>query len=287
MKYSFSVQVGPRTFRVGSDWRAPTLELEQLYADYPQPDGIVPDYTIRLEAEHWWRRYIRPSVAINGDYMLPDAVPLSLDHGLLAAEMAMNLQIALGERHFMLLHASSVERDGKVLIMTGESGSGKSTLSALLGERGWRFMGDEFALIDPLTGLAHPFPRPVSLKNAAIGVMEAEIGSGRFGPMMKATPKGDIRHLMPPRSAIEQMSVPGKPALILFPKYGPPRAVREMGASEVFVRLTQASTNYVALGEAGFAALTALVTQTPTRAIDFSNTETGVAIVEDLWASLG
>ena len=57
--------------------------------------------------------------------------------------------------------------------MTGVSGAGKSTLSALLGERGWRFLGDEFVLIDPDTGNIAPFPRPISLKNEAIAAIEA------------------------------------------------------------------------------------------------------------------
>lgn len=286
MRHSFTAQIGPRVFRVGSDWQQPVSRLRALYAAYPQPVDAVPDFTVRLEAERWWRRFIRPSVAIHGDYMLPDAVPLPLDMGLLAAEMAMNLQIALGERHFMLLHASSVERRGKVLIMTGESGSGKSTLSALLGERGWRFMGDEFALIDPATGLAHPFPRPVSLKNAAIDVMRDLAGEDRLGPLMKATPKGDIRHFKPPSDAIKAMLEPGKPALILFPRFGHARSVRDMPPSEVFMRLTQASTNYVALGEAGFHALTTLVTTLPARAVDYPDTATAIAMVDELWSTL-
>ena len=36
-------------------------------------------------------------------------------------------------------------------------------------------------------------------------------------------------------------------------------STRLMGEGEAFVRLTEASTNYIALGEAGFAALTRLV----------------------------
>lgn len=282
MRHCISVTVGPRVFRIGSDWRGPVAALEQLYAAYPRGDDI-PDFTVRLEAERFWRRFIRPSVAIRGDYTLPDAVPVSLDHGLLAAEMAMNLQMALGERHYLLLHASSVERDGKVLIMTGESGSGKSTLSALLGERGWRFMGDEFALIDPESGLAWPFPRPVSLKNEAMAVMAREVAPERFGPVMLGTPKGDIRHLIPREEALAAMTQPGQPALILFPRFGGPQAVRPVGQGEVFVRLTQASTNYVALAERGFDALTRLVTHSPARAIDYPDTQTAVALVEELW----
>ena len=92
----------------------------------------------------------------------PGALPLPLSMGLLAAEMGMNLQVALGWRRHLLLHASAVARDGRALIMSGESGSGKSTLAALLGEDDWRLMGDEFTLIDPAGGDAFAFPRAVS-----------------------------------------------------------------------------------------------------------------------------
>ena len=64
------------------------------------------------------------------------------------------------------IHASSVAIDGRAVLMTGVSGAGKSTLATLLAARGWRFMGDEFALLDPATGLLHAFPRLISLKNA-------------------------------------------------------------------------------------------------------------------------
>jgi len=286
MKRAFSVKVGPMAFRVGSAWADPVAALERLYAGYPKPEDGIPDFTVRLEPEKPWRRWLRPSVAIRGDYMLPGAVPVSLAHGLLAAEMAMNLQVAMGERRFLLLHASSVERDGKVLLMTGESGSGKSTLSALLGEKGWRFMGDEFALIEPETGLAFPFPRPVSLKNEAVAEMQRHVAAERFGPELLGTPKGDLRHLAPPQSAIAGMDVPGRPALLLFPKFGLPRDVRPVQESEVFVRLTQASTNYTALGERGFEALTALVKAVPARAIDYPDTATALDLVESLWSDL-
>ncbi len=286
MRHSITIDVGPRTFRIGSDWRAPINDLASLYASYPQPHGAIPDFTVRLEATKPWRRFIRASVAIAGDYTLPDAVPVALAHGLLAAEMAMNLQMALGERRFLLLHASSVEKDGKTLIITGESGSGKSTLSALLGSNGWRFMGDEFALIDPVTGWAHPFPRPISLKNQSIALMQELLPGATFGAAMNSTPKGDICHLVPSRDAIAAMHTPAPPALILFPRYGHERAVRDMGISEIFVRLTQASTNYVVLAEAGYTALTRLVTSTPCRAIDYPDTDTAIATVEQLWSEL-
>ncbi len=285
MRHAHALQVGPVAFRVGSEWRQPIDALRELYRGYPVPEGIC-DYSVRLEAERPWRRWVRPSVAIRGDYTLPDAAPLALAHGLLAAEMGMNLQMALGQKQYLLLHASSVERDGKALLMTGLSGSGKSTLSAVLGEHGWRFMGDEFALLDLSDGTLHPFPRAVSLKNEAVYVMEELVGPERFGPVLRETPKGTIRHLRPNEEAIRRMAEPARPVLILFPRFGRDLTpeVRPVGQAEVFVRLTQASTNYVALGEPAFDALTRLVTEVPARAIDYRDTASALKLIESLWS---
>jgi HprK-related kinase A len=286
VKHVFSVRIGPVGFRVGSDWRAPIDQLAGLYQDYPGPADGIADFNVRLFAARPWRRIVRPSVMIGGDYVLPEAAPLPLSLGLLAAEMGMNLQMALGQRRYLLIHASTVERDGKALLMTGESGAGKSTLAALLGARGWRLMGDEFALLDPATGLVHAFPRLVSLKNQAVDVVRAALPTARWGPLLADTPKGDIRHLVPSADAIAVMAIPAQPALILFPRYGFDAAERPVAASETFVRLTQASTNYVALGERGFDALTRLVQSVPARAIDYPDADQAIAQVEALWAAL-
>lgn len=285
MRYTFAVQVGSVSFRIGSAWKAPIKALGQLYRDYPRPEGVS-DYTVRLEPMQPWRRWVRPSVVIAGDFMLPEAAPLPLSLGLLAAEMGMNLQLALGERRFLLLHAATVERDGRALIMTGESGAGKSTLATLLGTDGWRFMGDEFALIEPATGLAWPFPRPSSLKNESIDTVRAAIDPARFGPLLKDTPKGDIRHVAPSGEALAAMTEPARPALILFPQFGLSEAARPVPQSEAFVRLTQASTNYVALGERGFTALTSLVRDVPAVALDYPDMATARRMIDDLWSAL-
>lgn len=283
MRHRLYLEIGPARFRIASAWRGPVEALARLYAAYPQQPGVV-DFTVRLEPAGLMRRWWRPSIFITGDHHLPDAAPMALRHGLLAAEMGMNLQMALGWRRHLLLHASSAERDGRVLLMSGESGSGKSTLAAMLGERGWRFMGDEFALLDMATGEAQPFPRLVSLKNSAIAATRRTVaGEARFGPLLEGTPKGDIRHLVPPGDAIAGMKRGGRPALLLFPRFGAAEAARPIGAAEAFVRLTQASTNYVACGEPGFAALNRLVTQTPALAIDYPDGETGLDMVERYW----
>ena len=286
MRHVFSVRIGPIGFRIGSDWRRPIAQLADLYRDFPKPTDGIPDFTVRLSATRPWRRFVRPSVAIGGDYTLPEAAPLPLRHGLLAAEMAMNLQLALGGRRYLLLHASAVERDGRAMLMTGASGAGKSTLATLLAARGWRFMGDEFVLLSPETGLVHAFPRLISLKNEGVAAARTAWPKGRFGPLLAATPKGDIRHLVPDARAIAAMDEPAKPSLLLFPRYGLSSEQRVVPPSETFVRLTHASTNYVTLGEQGFGSLTRLVRTVPAVAIDYPDGAGGVALAETLWDAL-
>jgi len=288
MRHETGLAIGPATFRIGSAWREPIDRLRALYADYPAVDlgGQVPDFTVRLQPTRPWRRFLRPSVFIGGDHWLAEAAPMALAHGLLAAEMGMNLQMALGWRRHLLLHAASVERDGRAIILTGESGSGKSTLAAQLGERGWRLMGDEFALLDLETGAAHPFPRLVSLKNEAIAVATRDLPAARLGPLLEETAKGTIRHLVPAPDAIARMREPAMPALLLFPRFGFSLARRAVEPGEAFVRLTQASTNYVALGEAGFGALTRFVTQVPALALDYPDGEAAMAALDALWDGL-
>ena len=115
MRHSLTLQIGPATFRIGSAWRQPVEELTRLYAGYPDRHDAIADFTVRLQPAGPLRRWVRPSIFITGDHGLADAAPMSLAHGLLAAEMGMNLQMALGWRRHLLLHASSVEKDGRAL----------------------------------------------------------------------------------------------------------------------------------------------------------------------------
>ena len=95
MRHVINLKIGPARFRIGSAWRAPIEQLATLYAGYPRGEDVA-DFTVRLDPAGPGRRWFRPSVRIAGDHMLPDAAPMALRHGLLAAEMGMNLQMALG-----------------------------------------------------------------------------------------------------------------------------------------------------------------------------------------------
>ena len=284
----FRVRIGPVIFDLRSPFRRAIADSRALYRDYPTDlaDEIY-DFAVHAAPAGRLRRWIRPSMTFEGDFQLDEIVPVEGRLGLLGLEMAMNMQMALGYRRHVVMHAASAAKGDDAVLIVGDSGAGKSTLSALLSyQAGWRHMGDEFALIH-MGGppLLSPYPRPVGLKNESIPIMERIAPSDRFGPLLTNTVKGTVRHLLPPRSAIEAMSEPARPRLIVSPRFtlGAAPGLRRMAQSEAFLRLSVASTNQLGLGEAGFAALVALIRAAPAYDLVYGSSEDGLALLDSLW----
>lgn len=68
---------------------------------------------------------------------------------------------------FVTLHAAAVARDGELVLLAGESGAGKTTLTLALLEDGWTYLSDDLAPVSAETGLVHPFPKPLGVKEAS------------------------------------------------------------------------------------------------------------------------
>lgn len=284
------VRVGPFGFHMRSPVASVMAAVEALYRDYPAvPESEVVDYMVAVKPPSLLRRFVRPKLVLECDIEVPMMAPQPAAHGLLALEMGMNLQIAAGMLRHVLLHAGAVERDGGALVMSGDSGAGKSTLAALLGHGGWRFLGDEFALLDMASGAMVPFPRPISLKNESIALLEAIAPAERFGPRMEATLKGAVRHLSPPPEAIAAMDERAAPRLLVVPAFAADAdpAARRMEQIEVFATLTRSSTNYGRLGEAAFDAVWRFAQDVPGYEIGYASTGEAMALIDDLWARHG
>jgi hypothetical protein len=74
-----------------------------------------------------------------------------------------------GSRDFVFLHAGSVTRDGRALVLPAAMDAGKSSLVVALLERGFGYLSDELGSIDPVTGRAYPFQKRISLDDDALG----------------------------------------------------------------------------------------------------------------------
>ncbi len=287
---SQTVRVGPFAFELRSPLPEVIAAARRLYRDYPADaaDGIA-DYCVAVLPPSAMRRWIRPNLVLACDVEVPFMAPVPRAHGLLALEMGMNLQLAAGMHRFVLIHAGAVARDGGALVMTGESGAGKSTLAAMLGHRGWRFLGDEFALLDPADGRFQPFPRPISLKNASIDLLRDVAPADRFGPRFDGTIKGSVQHLAPPVDAIAAMDAAVPARLIVMPSFvaGSEPTIRRISRAESFFHLSQASTNYRLIGERAFAAVWQLVETAPAYEIGYGSTADAEALIDELWRTHG
>jgi hypothetical protein len=136
--------------------------------------------------------------------------------------------IANHAHQFAIVHAATVEKNGRGYIFPGAPGSGKSTLCAALVCRGWRLLSDEMAMISLKDGLLWPIPRPVSLKNASIDIIR-KFGKDVFlGDVVADTAKGNIAHMRPPTEYLE------------------------ISKAQTLMRLAENCFNYPVLGAAGF-----------------------------------
>lgn len=81
--------------------------------------------------------------------------------------MAWHVNRFVGEvvRTYFLLHAGAVVLNGAGVLLPAPSGYGKTSLTLALLLRGHRYFSDEFAVINPATGLLHAFPKPLTIKD--------------------------------------------------------------------------------------------------------------------------
>ncbi len=169
-------------------------------------------------------------------------------------EWGLNWCIANHACQFLIIHGAVLERGGQAAILPGPPGSGKSTVCAAMTQRGWRLISDELSLISPDDGHVVPMPRPISLKNDSISIIQALNPQSVFGPARPTTRKGKIAHLKPPRESVERSDTSVPPRWVIFPRYNPASEVSmaSLARSRAFLRLAESSFNYSYLGVTGF-----------------------------------
>ncbi|MCC7292383.1 MAG: hypothetical protein IT449_10025 [Phycisphaerales bacterium] len=134
-------------------------------------------------------------------------------------EWAINAAVAASLPRFYQVHAGVVARGGAGLVLPANPQSGKSTLVARLVTRGWDYLSDEFALIDPRTLHLSPYPKAVCIKHGSFSVLEG------FGVRLDRYPeydkgaKGRVRliHAQDLRPHETPSSVPVR--MVVFPRY--------------------------------------------------------------------
>ena len=266
------VGVGPFLVHVQSELPRVRQYLETLYADFPIRDAESGHFDIRVLASRGIRRWIRPqaNLIVNGERPF---LPLPGDLAGALFEWTINYCVGREAHRFVAMHAAVVERNGRALIVSGESGAGKSTLCAALVLDGWRLLSDEFALIDPDTGMLSPLPRPVSLKNASIDIIKRRGRGEVFGPEGVDIEHARFVHMKPPSESVRRALDAARPSAAIFPRWraGAATSMERVRKAHTLLRLADQSFNYNYLGVRGFNAIADLARRVEGYELEYSD----------------
>lgn len=279
------IPCGPFNVSIHSGLEPLAWVLHKIYADFPIADeSAYVDFEVKLEAPNYLRKFVRKQVSFSCDGRIPFK-PLPIGQAFPMLEWGLNWVISSHAHSYLVIHAAVVEKNGRALILAADPGSGKSTLCAALVHRGWRLLSDELALVDLVSGQVLPIARPISLKNASIGVVGALGADVELSPVCHDTAKGSIAHMKPPAASVGSIALSAKPALVVFPKYakGTHLFSEKVGSAQAFLEIARHTFNFSVLAGDGFDAIGRLIDQVHASRISYSSFDQVVPEIERLW----
>lgn len=277
---------GACVYHIRVDMPRLAAEIAAMYGAYPysEPDGIA-DASVHITSlRAWpvpWRSRVK--VLVDGHRQLeslPEYDPYAV------FEAGLNWSIALSDIAPLLMHAAVVERDGAALLLPAPSGSGKSTLCAALCCSGWRLFSDEMAVFGRRDSWLLPNPRPVSLKNDAIAVIQARSSQACFSKTCTGGPKGRVAYMRAPRDAVSRCAEAAPARLVVQPVYRKAArlAVRTVQKVEAFRMLTDNAVNYASMLDTGFDTMTRIVDNAGFYEMTYSDLDEAMAEIARLHA---
>jgi len=278
------LRMGPYVARIRSPMIEVAAAVAALYRHHTVADASsFVDFDVAVRRPRSLRALWRPQVVFEFEGEEPFN-PLPGDQGFPLLEWGLNWCVyGLCHQH-LTLHSAVLERNGRALLLPAPSGSGKSTLCAALVFSGWRLLSDELALITPDACELLPLPRPVSLKNASIEVIQRFAPQVKFGSRVEETAKGVVAHFPPPASAVQQSGQRAAPGWVVFPKYTPGATARlvPMERSRTFMQLIENAFNYDIFGRDGFDLLCSVVDRSLCYSFEYSDLAEAVALFDRL-----
>jgi HprK-related kinase A len=281
------MRTGPFTLKLQSNVRSVAEGLTELYGQFEvrSTHEAFADFHVAVNPPGGVRRWLRPQVSFSFDGVRPFK-PLPRDQAFPMLEWGLNWCVSTQAHHYLVIHAAVVEKNGYAAILPAPPGSGKSTLTAGLVLSGWRLLSDELTLINRRTGLIHPLPRPVSLKNASIDVIRQFDPDVFINRASHDTIKGTVAHMRPPRDSVLRQHETARPGWVIFPKWqrGAAATLTPRSQAQTFMFLAQNAFNYSHLGADGFRVGTALIDQARCYDFVYSDLNDAVATFDRLAA---
>ena len=255
-----------------------------LYSNHPLEDSDgFSDFHVNIRAPVGVRRWLRRQVLFEFDGAQPFR-PLPLPQAFPMMEWGLNWCVSNHCNNFLIFHAAVVAHENRALILAAPPGYGKSTLCAALVNRGWRLLSDELTLIEPASGNVMPLARPVSLKNASIGVIRGFAPDAPLSLIVDDTLKGSVAHMRPPVGSVRRANEPAKPHWIVFPRFqsGAPTTLSPYAKARAFMQLADNAFNYNVHGKRGFETVADLVSRSSCYEFSYGNLNEAVSMFDAL-----
>jgi len=281
------LDVGAARLAVASPLESFHRHLDLVYPHQPHgalDDSSFVDVRVALLPGPAWR-FRRRQVALWSEGRRPFE-PYPVSSALPLFEWGGNWLLAQRLNAYLLLHAGVVARGDRALILPAVPGSGKSTLTCALHLAGWRFLSDEFGVVEPATGTVFPMLKPAALKNRSIEIIGRRAGAV-LGPVFPGTRKGDVAHFVPDRNSFLNRRAGAKPRLVIFPRFQAAAALQcaLLPPAQAAMRIGLNSFNYHVLGPAGFEAAVLLAQQARAYELVYGDLDEAVTHIETLFES--
>jgi hypothetical protein len=183
----------------------------------------------------------------------------------------------------MLFHASAVEVPGAggAVVFPAASGSGKTTIAASLVVRGWGYLTDEVAGIDPATSACRAYPKPLSLGVGSQGVV----------PTLRPDVPESLERYVSAEWLVPVTGVPGgrvvpdaAVAAVVTPRYvgSEPSKVVTFRRSEGVRLLVENSFNFVHHSEEWFRSVAAVARRSVVARLEIGDDGQAPDLIEEL-----
>ena len=272
---STTIAIPPFNFRITSSLPAVHQHINCIYGDHQKvtlaADSFI-DFDVTIKGSSGLRKLFKPQSHFYSDRQEP-FIPLPLAQAHAFLEWGMNWCVASTEATKLVVHSAILAKNDKAIMFPAPPGSGKSTLTAYLAMKGWRLLSDEMTIIDLNTCTAHPFVRAISLKNNSIDLVKKWFPKAVLSDTAKDTQKGDVAHVQPPKSSVENGTKTAEIVGIVFPKYtaNVNLDIYQLDQTDTFMQLVNNSFNYNIIGAPAFKTVAKLVQQCRSFEINYND----------------
>lgn len=97
----------------------------------------------------------------------------------------------------MTVHASAITNGKKTILFPAPPNHGKTTIAALLQDRGYKLISDDFVPIDRISFMAYPFPIAMSVKQSSMDLLASIFPALEQKPLNYISPGKSVRFLPP------------------------------------------------------------------------------------------